>query len=433
MAFDPWAASNQALSNLGRTFDDMETQRQTRESFALEQRRQEMLNRALKLQTDKAEREASLESGLQSTLQNAQGERRFVPEVPPQQPLMAGGLVNLTPQNIGGSSMGGGYNVQEQPNLERAMLQYYQKNDPAKAQEYGKQMLDKFKTLAEADPEGAVQWYNSVSGMNLKVAGVDGDYIYTKTDDGEVLATNKKNPLDTQIVYEGRNKADIQGEILDKRFAQQEEMQRRQFAHSDAAQTRLLAAIASRQSGESSKPPAGYRWTSGGNLEAIPGGPGEAKINKEELSKQGSIDSIDTAIDSLNGLLKHPGRAAATGTSAILNKVAIPGTDRAGFLAKLDTFQSQMFVPMVSQLKGMGQLSDAEGKKLTQAVGALNPNMPEKELKASMNKIMAELRQKRARISGGRATASNDKTPPQGKQGGKKSGNYSDLLNKYRK
>ena len=115
---------------------------------------------------------------------------------------------------------------------------------------------------------------------------------------------------------------------------------------------------------------------------------------------QGAIDSIDQAKTSLETIINHPGRKAATGKSAILNKLTIPGTDRAGFQARLETFKAQTFVPMVSQLKGMGALSDAEGKKLTAAVGALDPNMPEDEFLASANEIMQELELKKKRALG---------------------------------
>lgn len=118
------------------------------------------------------------------------------------------------------------------------------------------------------------------------------------------------------------------------------------------------------------------------------------------IVNQGAIDSIDQAKTSLKTIIDHPGRSAATGKSAIFNKVTIPGTDRAGFQARLETFKAQTFVPMVSQLKGMGALSDAEGKKLTAAVGALDPNMPEEEFLASANEIMQELELKKQRALG---------------------------------
>lgn len=54
---------------------------------------------------------------------------------------------------------------------------------------------------------------------------------------------------------------------------------------------------------------------------------------------------------------------------------------------------------MVSALKGMGALTDAEGKKLSDSVGALNPSMPEKEFEQSL-KTTTKLLFDKARASG---------------------------------
>lgn len=46
---------------------------------------------------------------------------------------------------------------------------------------------------------------------------------------------------------------------------------------------------------------------------------------------------------------------------------------------------------MVAQLKGMGALSDAEGKKLSEAVGALDVGMGEAAFKQSLDDIKKRL------------------------------------------
>ena len=51
-------------------------------------------------------------------------------------------------------------------------------------------------------------------------------------------------------------------------------------------------------------------------------------------------------------------------------------------------------------LKGMGALSDAECKKLTAAVGALNPAMGEKAFRESIDRITTEMEAARQRVSG---------------------------------
>lgn len=115
-----------------------------------------------------------------------------------------------------------------------------------------------------------------------------------------------------------------------------------------------------------------------------------AKQAPEQEKEAIAADSLRTTLDAADELINHPGRLGATGKSAILNPLQW-GTDEADFLAKLDTFKAKTFIPMVSQLKGMGALSDAEGKKLSDAVGSLNPKMTEKGFKDSLQKIMAEM------------------------------------------
>lgn len=92
--------------------------------------------------------------------------------------------------------------------------------------------------------------------------------------------------------------------------------------------------------------------------------------------------SAQQAIDQAEALFNHKGRGAGTGMTSFMSK--IPGTDAKGFQANLDTFKAQTFLPMVSALKGMGALSDAEGKKIADSVGALDPSMPEEEFAKSL-------------------------------------------------
>ncbi|ECT1403433.1 DNA transfer protein, partial [Salmonella enterica subsp. enterica serovar Typhimurium] len=89
-----------------------------------------------------------------------------------------------------------------------------------------------------------------------------------------------------------------------------------------------------------------------------------------QAAAQGAVDTFSTALDSLNEIEQSPGLSKAVGIRSAFPTV--PGSDAANFEARLDTFKAQTFLPMVQSLKGMGALSDAEGKKLSDAVGALS-------------------------------------------------------------
>jgi len=121
-----------------------------------------------------------------------------------------------------------------------------------------------------------------------------------------------------------------------------------------------------------------------------------ADVDRQRAVEQKTIDT-QTALDNIGQLFVHPGRKAGTGASSFLGNV--PGTDARGFQAQLETFKAQTFIPMVSALKGMGALSDAEGKKLSAAVGALDPSMPEAEFEKELKRVAKTLHQK-ARAAG---------------------------------
>jgi hypothetical protein len=121
-----------------------------------------------------------------------------------------------------------------------------------------------------------------------------------------------------------------------------------------------------------------------------------AEVERGRALEQRSIDTQNT-LDTIGQLLVHPGRKAGTGASSFLGNV--PGTDARGFQAQLETFKAKTFLPMVSALKGMGALSDAEGKKLSAAVGALDPAMKEAEFEKELKRVAKFLYEK-ARAAG---------------------------------
>lgn len=116
----------------------------------------------------------------------------------------------------------------------------------------------------------------------------------------------------------------------------------------------------------------------------------DEKALAADQAKLGAIASFDTAITTLNSLDTHPGKKSALGLTGPVQAL-IPKTDAYGFAANLETFKAQTFVPMVAALKGMGALSDAEGKKLTDAVGALDIKMKESEFNSQLSKIKQDL------------------------------------------
>jgi hypothetical protein len=123
----------------------------------------------------------------------------------------------------------------------------------------------------------------------------------------------------------------------------------------------------------------------------------EDRAKANEAATQGRISSFDTALDTLNTIATHPGKKDVVGNVLGSAVAAIPGTNAAGFSAQLETFKAQTFLPQVAALKGMGALSDAEGKKLTDAVGALSIKMKQSEFDSQVAKIKNDLTAARQR------------------------------------
>jgi len=134
------------------------------------------------------------------------------------------------------------------------------------------------------------------------------------------------------------------------------------------------------------------------------------KQAKEEAQKQGVVASFDSALDTLNRIATHPGKSSAVGFGGTTASM-IPGTNAAGFASQLETFKAQVFLPQVQNLKGMGALSDAEGKKLTASIGALDQKMKPAEFDSQVAIIKNDLNKARARVTGGVAPTETPSTP----------------------
>jgi hypothetical protein len=130
-------------------------------------------------------------------------------------------------------------------------------------------------------------------------------------------------------------------------------------------------------------------------------------------AQAGQLSTIDQAISSVDSLLgtkvdpknpngprldEDPGLTKTLGPIDGLIPNA-PGTKGADFKARLDTLKAQTFLPQVALLKGAGALSDAEGKKLSDSVGALSTSMSEDAFRKSLSDIRTSFAAARQRAA----------------------------------
>jgi hypothetical protein len=149
--------------------------------------------------------------------------------------------------------------------------------------------------------------------------------------------------------------------------------------------------------GDRNKPPAGYRPTSEGNLEAIPGGPADTKLqgvlNQDTASLQSTTSSMDRLAAAANEALNHPGLAGTTGLRGSLPN--IPGTAAADAAAKLGTLKSQVAFGVLQEMRNnsktggaLGAVSDKEGALLQANLAALDKSQSVEQMKESLQKII---------------------------------------------
>lgn len=127
--------------------------------------------------------------------------------------------------------------------------------------------------------------------------------------------------------------------------------------------------------------------------------------------QEGQVATFDQALGSIDSLLgtkinpkdpngprldEDPGLTKTLGPIDALIPNA-PGTQGADFEARLDTLKAQTFLPQIAALRGTGALSDAEGKKLSESVGALSTKMSEGAFRKSLGEVRSTLQSAKER------------------------------------
>lgn len=103
------------------------------------------------------------------------------------------------------------------------------------------------------------------------------------------------------------------------------------------------------------------------------------------------------ALDLINSLRTDPNRERGTGMSSVFN--AVPGTSGFDYQQKVNQVTSGAFLSAVQQMRGMGQLSNAEGQTATAAVTRMNTASSEEEFIAALNDYEKIVRQGMARAA----------------------------------
>lgn len=177
------------------------------------------------------------------------------------------------------------------------------------------------------------------------------------------------------------------------------------------------------------KPPAGYRVTAEGNLEAIPGGPADTKVqgvlNQDTQSLRNTNSAMDRLADEAKAIKDHGGLSKATGLMGWVPGVGgiatIPGTDAANFKARLDTLKSQIAFGVLQEMRNnsktggaLGSVSDKEQVLLQANLAALDRAQSPEEFKASLDRIVKYTKDAKDRLQDAYNLKHKDKKPAGG-------------------
>lgn len=159
------------------------------------------------------------------------------------------------------------------------------------------------------------------------------------------------------------------------------------------------------------KAPAGYRYTPGGDLEAIPGGPADAKKieadAKAVANAQKATQFADQGIGVIDKLLASPGLGAITGLSSKLP--IFPGTAQAKADALAKQLEGQAFLQAFQSLKGGGAITEKEGEKATAAMARLQRTQSTKDYKDALGELRGILQTAKDRAQGSAITSTKPK------------------------
>lgn len=128
----------------------------------------------------------------------------------------------------------------------------------------------------------------------------------------------------------------------------------------------------------------------------------KSKLQENEIAIKDSVAkdvaTFDSTLNTVDQLINHEGLDAAVGGSSIFPTVA--GSDAANFEAKLEQLESQQFLTEIQKMKGLGALSENEGKKLGAAAASLDLRMSEDAFREELKYIQDTMQKARNKIAG---------------------------------
>ena len=168
----------------------------------------------------------------------------------------------------------------------------------------------------------------------------------------------------------------------------------RQVAQAQANATHALSNILAQSRVQEVKDQNQWRRTDAENKELK-----DLEIKNKDLEAKRSLanDTAQNTLDAVNTIRNHPGRI--NGMGAYDPRQIIPGTKEHDFVNDMEGLKSSVFSSAIQNMRGMGSLSDAEGKKIMNLYGSLSPSMSKEAFDRTLDTIVKTMNQARDRAN----------------------------------
>lgn len=139
---------------------------------------------------------------------------------------------------------------------------------------------------------------------------------------------------------------------------------------------------------------------------------GHIATNKEGALPNKRAESmrsmVDTSLDTIQRLKTMPGLAGAVGAKGPMSLFGLiekpmAGSSASNYVSHVDALKSQLTLPRMEMMRGLGAMSDREFKTLSDSATALNRDMSEAEFVRELGNIEKTLTQVQQRLGSGAA------------------------------
>lgn len=145
---------------------------------------------------------------------------------------------------------------------------------------------------------------------------------------------------------------------------------------------------------DKTKAPVGYRYTTNGDLEKIPGGPADDKqqklMNTDKVVLDNGIASLDRLATAANQVLNHKGLNGITGIKGAFPNV--PGSEASNAESLLNTLKSQVGFGVLQDMRNNSKTGGALGNVSNKEIQYLQSNLASLEKAQSLKQFQDSLR-----------------------------------------